>query len=263
MTLVVSRPERRRTRETEAIAGEASVNLLSDWVLEHLRVRRLRRRLVVAVVALVTLVGLGTITQHLRLYEAHQDLRGEQAVAAGLAQQIEGLAPVRTYVEAVAAQDRTVRETMFGEISFSRVVAGLREATPAGAAIDTMSVTLPPRTPGSVPASAAGAAAGAAGGAAGSEKNPSRGLQATCPGPDPFATKPIVGCLNLSGTAVDRETVGRLVVALGRAGLFVEPFITTTTTSDDQPVAFSGSVGISPKAFSGRYDLPADGTQTP
>ena len=35
--------------------------------------------------------------------------------------------------------------------------------------------------------------------------------------------------------------------------LFVEPFISTTTTSDGDVVTFTGSVGLSEKAFSKRY----------
>lgn len=232
------RPGSRRQRGTDPAA---TVNLLSPWVFEQLHVARLRRRFAIGLAAIGLLVVTGWVGQHLRLYEARQDLRGDQAVAVGLSQQITGLAPVSDYVSAVERKARTVQREMYQEVSFSRVLAGLRQATPAGATIDTVSVSLPPPVDASSPPDP------------GSD-DPSRGIVAPCPGPDPFATRPIVGCLNLTGSAVDRATVGRLVIALGKAGLFVEPFVSTTTTSGDQPVAFTGSVGLSPQAFSGRYD---------
>ena len=82
-----------------------------------------------------------------------------------------------------------------------------------------------------------------------------RGLAAAgCPGPDPFAVLEVIGCVTLSGTAADRGTVGRLVIALAAAKEFSEPFITTTTTDEGASVTFSGSVALTPKVFSGRYD---------
>lgn len=233
----------KRRRNTAEDAAEANVNLLSGWVRERLRTHHLRQRFGVGLVALLVLLGVAWGAQHLRLYEARQDLRGDRAVEAGLARQIDALTPVSTYVAAVETKATTVRRAMYNEIAFSEVLTALRTATPEGATVETVSVTIPS------PAAGPGGAA-----AAPDEEDPSHGIVAPCPGPDPFEVKPIVGCVNLVGTARDRETVGRFVIALSRAGLFVEPFVTTTTTGGDQPVAFSGSVGLSPKVFTGRYD---------
>ena len=76
-----------------------------------------------------------------------------------------------------------------------------------------------------------------------------------CPGPDPFNTKPVIGCITLAGSATSRAQVGELVIALDRIGLFVEPFISTTSASDST-VTFGGSVGLSQAAFSKRYGKP-------
>jgi hypothetical protein len=68
---------------------------------------------------------------------------------------------------------------------------------------------------------------------------------------------------------VSRAEVGELVTRLGDMGLFVEPFISTTTTGDTEAVTFSGSVGLSEKVYSRRYADPTvaatatDGTSTP
>jgi len=40
---------------------------------------------------------------------------------------------------------------------------------------------------------------------------------------------------------------------LGDSALFVEPFISTTTTADGEKVIFTGSVGLSEQVFSNRY----------
>ncbi len=63
----------------------------------------------------------------------------------------------------------------------------------------------------------------------------------------------MVGCITLSGTADSRATVGDFVVNLGHDKLFVEPFISATTTAEGTDVVFTGSVGLSEKAFSHRY----------
>ena len=149
--------------------------------------------------------------------------------------------PVKAYVAGVAAQKATVKTTMSREIYFSRVLDGIRQATPVGASLDNLAVTLAAADP------AAAAAAGA----------PATGAPAVsaCPGPDPFNTKPVIGCITLSGSAMTRAQVGELVVALDHINLFVEPFISTTSAAD-QTVTFSGSVGLSKAAFSKRYGKP-------
>jgi hypothetical protein len=43
------------------------------------------------------------------------------------------------------------------------------------------------------------------------------------------------------------------VINLGNEELFVEPFISTTTTGEGNEVTFSGSVGLSDKVYSRRY----------
>jgi hypothetical protein len=122
---------------------------------------------------------------------------------------------------------------MAQEIYFSKVLAGLRAASPIGSSMQSISVTI-------APAAAPGASTGTPDGS-------------VCPGPDPFRTETIVGCVTLSGTAVSRAEVGELVTNLGSSELFVEPFISTTTTGDAQTVSFSGSVGLSEKVYSHRY----------
>lgn len=242
-------------------AGPASVDLLSPWVHDALRVRALRFRFAWAGLAMVVLVAAAWGGQQLRLAEARADLRGEEAVGTSLDRAIADLAPVERYVAAVRAQGGLVGAAMFTEIEFSQVLKTLAQVRPRGTDLDAVSLTLP--APG-VPAADGTTAPAATGTLPATPSLPAddavdpvvlgRGIAAACPGPDPFATLAIVGCVTLSGTAPDRRVVAELVRRLDREELFVEPFVSTTTTADDEPVTFSGSVGLSPLVFSGRYD---------
>lgn len=234
---------RRRTEAAPAVA--TSVNLLSPWVHEDLRVRRWRERFGLGLLALLVLVAGAWAFQRVALAQAEADLRGEEATAASLQRRIADLAPVQAYVDGVDRRARTVQERMVTDVAFSEVLEALADATPAGARIESVSVELP----------ATRADAGAVVDAAGTVTDPTRGLEAaTCPGPDPFATLVVVGCLTLTGTADDRDSVGDLVRLLDRSRHFAEPFVSTTTTGDGAGVSFSGSVALDPKVFTGRYD---------
>ena len=220
------------------------VNLLSPWALEAIAVRRLRRRFLAGAVVLLLLVAAGWTVQQLRVDQARQLLAVQQAEASRLGQETQKLAPVKDFVAAVEQRKVLVSEAMATETYFSLVMDGLRAASPLGATIESVSVTMAPPVD---PAQATGeAGAGAATGQPGATASP-------CPGPDPFNTRTVVGCVTLSGTAASRADVGELVVRLGDDDLFVEPFISTTTTADAKQVVFSGSVGLSEAVFSKRY----------
>lgn len=238
----------RRTRNTPHSVVPA-VNLLSPWVFEALETRRLRRRFVVLAGLLVLAIGAGWAVQELRVRQAEQLLTVEQAETTRLTTEAKKLAPVRVYVTTVEGQKTTVHEAMQHEVLHSRVLADLREATPAGARIESLTVTVAPP-----PVEGAAAAEAAAGTTPAPAPVPVGATAASpCPGPDPFNTRVVVGCLTVTGAADSRATVGELVINLGGERLFVEPFIDTTTTAEGDEVLFTGSVGLSEAAFSKRY----------
>ena len=70
---------------------------------------------------------------------------------------------------------------MADEVYFSEVLDGVRDATPVGADLATVAITV-------APAAGPAAATGAAGDPA---------PRAPCPGPDPFNTRVVVGCVTL------------------------------------------------------------------
>jgi len=216
-----------------------TVNLLSPWTLEAAVTQRLTQRFVAAAVLLVMLIGVGWGVQHVRTDRAEQELSVHQAQTARLTTHTRELSPVQTFVTAVDQHKVLARDAMKNEVYLSRVLSGLERATPRGASVDTVGITV------------AAAAAPTNGGAA----TPTSGDAgaATCPGPDPFKTRRLIGCVTLSGTARSRASVGDLVTNLGGDRLFVEPFISTTTTAEGDELAFTGSVGLSTRALSHRY----------
>lgn len=224
----------RRGGGSHPAPGLPRVNLLSQGDLDRIAVRRLRQRFLAGGAALMVLVGAGWFVQHQRVNDAVKLVAVERAETARLSDQAAELTAIKTFVAGVDGQEQTVATTMAQEIYFSKVLSGLRAASPIGTTMQSISVAVAPvGTPGVAPAP---------GGDAG-----------VCPGPDPFRTEVVVGCVTLSGTAVSRAEVGELVTRLGGADLFVEPFISTTTTGDSQAVTFSGSVGLSEKVYSNRY----------
>lgn len=233
----------------------ARVDLLSPWVHERLRVQRLRRRFGIGLVALLVLLAGSWTWQRLSLTGAEADLRGEEATATSLTRQMAALAPVRAYADGVRIRAARVRELMVTEVALSDVLDHLRAAAPDGLRLESLAVDLAgdvdPR--GGEPAAAPASVVAADGTIA----DPARGLVATCPGPDPFAQRLVVGCLTLTGTAGDRAQVAALIRALGEDDLFVEPFVSATTSDGPDAggvVEFTGSVGLSPRTFTGRYD---------
>jgi Tfp pilus assembly protein PilN len=217
-----------------------SVNILSPWVFERMAISRLRRRFALAGFVLVLLIATGWAVQGLRVDQAEKVLAVEQAETTRLTAETSELTPVRTFIATVGQQQLTVQANMAAEIYFSRVLEELQNATPFAATVNTVSVALDPN--------AAAVALGSA--PAGADAVPTT---SPCPGPDPFNTKLVIGCITLSGSAGSRADVGEFVINLGGEELFVEPFISTTTAGGGEGVTFSGSVGLSEKVYSGRY----------
>lgn len=258
----------RRKRAAEQTPAGDAVNLLSPWVLEDLRLRALRRRFVYGALAMVMLVAAGWAFQRMNLHTAEADLAAEQSSSLGLQQQIAAMAPVQAYVAAVNLRAGDVEGTMRDEVSFSRALAALQVAAPSGVTMQSVSVSLLPSGAVSPDGTTAPPVEGttlsfsADPAATADPSDTTRGLSgAGCPGPDPFAVEPSIGCMTITGTAGDRETVGRLVSALSKKGAFVEPFISTTSTDaattglgGGDSLTFTGTVGLTPVIFTGRYD---------
>jgi Tfp pilus assembly protein PilN len=214
--------------------GLPVVNLLSPSVFEAMAARTMRRRFVAAAIVLALLVGGGWGIQHVRSVQAGKLLTVEQAETSRLTADTKELAPVSAYVAEVAKQKTVVKKAMANEALMSRVLDDLRAATPTGLRIDTANATI------------SGAQPAAKAGQSGTATN-------VCPAPNPFVQQGSVGCVILAGTATSRAVVGQFVIKLGATGVFVAPYVTTTSTADGKRVTFSGSVSVSKRVYSNRY----------
>ncbi len=230
---------RRRGRSKPAtieVPAAAAVNLLSPWVREENKIRTLRLRFAAGAVALVVVLALAWTGLHLAIKGHQQDLSDQEASATVLRAQIADMAPLRAYTASIRGREQLLTTSMSSEVTFSRALAGLDDLLPKGTSIGTFNGTLTPSDDsGLVPTS---------------------GEASACPGPDPFGVTTVVACVELSGLAPSREAVSQLVLALAKSPLFVEPFISTTTTDDAKIVAFSGSIGLDPRLLSGRFADP-------
>lgn len=237
-----ARPVRTRP-DASSLPGDAAVNLLSPWVMDELRVRTLQQRLVAGLVILLVVLGLGWAGLSFALSRDEASLRADEAQADALQAQVGEMAPVRGYAAAVAKRGRDVAEMMAPEVAFSRAATGLDAALPDGVTLESVDLVLVLAAEDLTADLGSGVGSGAS--------------QLSCPGPDPFGARTISGCITLTGTAGSREQVSDLVSTLAGSRFFVEPFITTTTTGEDE-VEFSGTVGLDPRLLRGEYaDLAA------
>lgn len=248
-----------------------SVNLLSPDTLEHLTVRQVRLRLVVAGLVGALLVGGGWIAQSMRLSVAEEDLATEQSQTPPLRAQLASLDPVATFVSALDARKSAASRAMAAEVLFSGALSDLAKRTPKGVELSSMSVALTPAlvsaiSPPVSPLTTAGIDArgrdltktqtstqtpqqpGTGGGAA--------AAGVACARPDPFRPASIIGCVTISGTAPNREGVGTFIDNLKAAKIYADPFVTTTTVSGadgSKQIQFAGTVGLTGTLVSGRY----------
>jgi hypothetical protein len=234
-------------KQSRPVPTLPAVNLLSPATFEVIATRLLRRQFAFACLVLVFVIAAGWSVQHFRVLNAQEALVVEQGESVGLATETQALTPVKTYVASVLQQQLTVQETMAREVYFSDILRALEDATPPEADLGSAEVTLNPVAPVAPPASPPATGEDAPAPA------PVLELPSLCPGPDPFNTRLVVGCVLLSGSAENRAAVGDLVIQLGENELFVEPFISATTTADGERVTYTGSVGLSEEAYSNRY----------
>ena len=86
--------------------------------------------------------------QHQRVNDAEKLVAVEQAETDRLSEQAQELTAIKTFVAGVDGQKQTVAATMAQEIYFSRVLTGIRGASPIGTTLQSITVTLAPDAAG-------------------------------------------------------------------------------------------------------------------
>ena len=182
--------------------------------------RPLRRRGVALVAAGRALAGPSSTCA---ITETRKLVAVEQAETGRLNAETRTLLPVKTFVTgvAVAAGDREHHDGP-RDLLLARARRHPPRRPRSGASLDRRRGDARGRRP------RAAATAGTTGAPAAAAPTVS-----PCPGPDPFNTKPVIGCMTLSGTA-ETPVPGRRPGdrAVADADLFVEPFISTTSAAD-------------------------------
>lgn len=211
-----------------------SVNLLPQHVVEVLALRALRRRFVIAGIAILVAMALAYGGQFALIAKANHDLADAQSTTTTLNAKMRTLAPVKSFYAGVDANQKTIQKTMANEVLYSDVVRRLIAAAPAGVEVSNVSLTSQATSTG-----APGAQSGAA---------------SACPGPDPFNPGTSVGCINITGTAPNRAAVGRFIEAMFKDDRFANPYVSSTTVDQSKGMSFAATVGLTDKVYSKRYD---------
>lgn len=211
------------------VPGPPSVNLLPPDILELLRLRAIRFRLLAAAAALVVCLGALYAVQAAQLGSAQEQLAAEQSRGAAVAAEQAELAPVKSFYAEVTQTQQQIMVTMAREVLFSDVATRLTAAATDTVTLSTVSMT-------AVTTDLADPAVVA------------------CPGSDPFSLVAVVGCITVAGTAVSRDSVGLFVVNVLADDRFLSPFVSTTVLDEETgTVAFTGTISLTAAVYSGRY----------
>jgi Tfp pilus assembly protein PilN len=223
----------RTTGEQPFVPGPASVNLLPPEIREIAAVQVLKRRLVIIGIAVLA-AGAGVFaTQQGAIMAADSDRDAVVAQHEHLQAQKEDLAPVAQYYAQVTKHQNSIQDAMAHEVLFSSIVDTLQSLAPDGVAVETVSLSADTDSDNQTTAASSATA---------------------CPGPDPFNSGGIVGCVTITGSALSRDDVGALVTALNGNADFSGAFVSRTTADQETgEVSFTATVGLTDATYSNRY----------
>jgi hypothetical protein len=221
----------RKAADKPFTPGPASVNLLAPEIREIAAVQVLKKRLVVTGVAVLIAGGGLFATQQGTTIAADSARDAVVAENATLTAEKDSLAPVAQYYAQVTQHQNAIQDAMGHEVLFSTVVSTLQDLAPDGVALETVSLSAETSTnTNSTPATSA------------------------CPGPDPFDTGGVIGCVTVTGSALSREDVGGLLTALNGHEDFSGAFVSRTVADQETgEVSFTATVGLTESAYSNRY----------
>lgn len=169
----------------------------------------------VAVVLALASVGLGAGAA---AAEAHE----RDVVAVGATQQtkLDALQGVQDYYTGFEERRATVGSALQTDVDYARVVNAIYATLPAGSGIKSISTA----------------------------------FGVVCPGGEPFAQEPAVGCVTVQVTAPDQASVGTFSGNLLAApdGLLVAPYATSISTADAS-TTFQMTVNFSNVGYSGKF----------
>lgn len=209
-------------------------NLLPTEVADKRRLRQLKRRSGLALVALIVLLAGWYVMAVLQTTSARSDLTSAQHRNRSLLAQEQQYGPVVTAQAASAAIRAQLSQLMVGDVNWKTMLAALRQTAGAGVQLTGVTASIQPTT----------TAAGTSGGGLGVFNQ--TGKQA-------------VGTLTLSGSAQDKNTVAAFVDRLTKVRGLAAAF-PASVSGDKGTATFTVDVIITSDAFGGRYS--ANSTST-
>jgi hypothetical protein len=194
-------------------------DLMPQEVIDSRRGRKVRRRVLIALVVSVMLLAGWYAAATVEAVSARHDLVMAEDATRDITRQ---QGQFRKLVDAQTGSDtiRTQLETLLADdLRWSRLLGSLRAAAPAGVTVDVVI--------GALDTDDAGAADGTS-----------------------------VGTVTLSGTAPDKRAVAAYVDALARVPAVTNPF-PTDANDESGTVGYTIRLGIAESALGGRYTTPS------
>jgi Tfp pilus assembly protein PilN len=209
-------------------------NLLPPEIADKRRLRQLKRRSGIALLAIVALLAGWYVLAMLQTSSAHSDLTSAQHRNRSLLTQEQQFGPVVTAQAASAAIHAQLALLMVGDVNWKTMLAALRQTASGGVQVTAVTAAIQPTA----------ATGNTTGGGLGV-------LNQT--GKQP------VGTLTISGTAPDKNAVAAFVERLAKVTGLASPF-PASVSGDKSTVTFTADVIITSDAFGGRYS--ANSTST-
>ena len=210
-------------------------NLVPGEVLAARAADVTRKRVLIALGALLAVLAIAFGASWWQTHAANNDLSAEQRRASTLQAQTHSFAPLVAAQGATTSVRAQLQRLMTGDVSWQQMLTSLQSQAPTGVTLTQVSGTIT-------------AAAGAPGTTTGTTNTlPSTGAAS-------------VGSLTLTGTARDKVSVANYTDALAATKGLSAPFV-NSVTAGDHDVTFNLTVPITSAALGGRW-TPTAGQHT-
>jgi Tfp pilus assembly protein PilN len=226
---------------TKAPAAERSLirvvaNLLPDEVVDARRVRHVRRRVVLVLVAVVLLTAGWYVYARMQTSKAQADLNKVQDQTVSLRARERSFAQLSSVQGATAAITDQLRKLMTGDLAWSALLRTLNAQAPPGLAVTNVSGAVSAGGTGAPSTTQSGTANGGIGALDGSGQS-------------------AAGTLTVTGTANDKRVIAGYLDALGRVKGLSVPFLTNLGVQDGH-LSFTANLVITTAALGGRWGAP-------
>ena len=222
-------PNRRPTPGAATRFATVRANLMPDEVLSARQTEVVRRRVLLALAALVAVIIAGFGASWLQTNSAHNALDDANRRHTALVAQQRQYQPLATAQAQAQAARQQLASLMTGDANWSTVLATLRSKAPSGVSLTSVSATVTP---------VAGAGAAALASTATDPLNPTGATQ--------------VGTLTVLGTAGSKDSVAAYSDALSKL-TGVTSVLVTNVAQSDTGLTFTVTAQLTTDLLGGRF----------